>query len=397
MLATKILFILVILICAAFYILYVWNFSLVLLIVFVTLPVLMFLTSLISKLMLKADFAVKEKTSPKNSDFSVQLCVANRGIIPVGRAEACIEYYNIFNNKISSFEMGFPIQALNTQRITFQLSSRYCGVIKIRTAYIRITDPLHLFSFKACRGVNTEIAVIPEAHEIGGSVSITDRVNEESEMFSENRPGDDPSEVFDLRDYIPGDKLNRIHWKLSSKKDDLIVKDYSLPVDVPSLVFLDLKCYEDSEYTLPLFDTLIDSLVSVSQFMLENERPHRIVYYNAKKGDFDEIDVLSPEVLPVLVRKIIFSIKDNLFCELPEKYFSTEMQTQLSSFTFITSSKKTTVLEYIDDETDADFKNAVVVVSSPAEAAAVPDGYSSLHVIPVVIGRITAGIRDIEL
>lgn len=397
MVLTKILFLILIVICVFFYILYVWNFSLILLIIFVTLPVVMFVTTLITKHMIKAEFAVQNKTTPKNSSFPVQLCVTNKSIFPIGKAEAHIEYYNIFNNQINEFELLFPVQARNTQRITFQLSSKYCGILKIRSAYIDIYDPLRIFRFRTGKNVQAEIAVMPEIHEVNGAISYTDRESEESSVFSESTAGDDPSEIFDLRDYINGDKLNRIHWKLSSKKDELIVKEYSMPVDVPCMLFLNLKCYEDSEYTLPVFDTLVETLISISQFMIENERIHTVVYYNAETRDFSEVNITSPEILAATVRNLILSISDNLYCEPPERYFQVNSNISLSSFTFITSVPDTPVLHYIEENVDADIRNAVVVVKSPESAAEACSGLSELNTVPVVIGRITSSIKDIEL
>ena len=69
----------------------------------------------------------------------------------------------------------------------------------------------------------------------------------------------------------------------------------------------------------------------------------------------------------------------------------------LSSFTFITSVPETNILEYIDDNVDADILNALVVVASPEEAAKVSAGYPNLTTIPVIIGRISSSVKDIEL
>ena len=397
MLLTKILFTVLIFICIAFYILYLWDFALVLLIIMVTLPIIMFITTLYTKRKLNVEFAVKDKIAAKNESFPVQLVVTNNSIFPVGKAEAHIEYYNIFNNQITDFELYLPIQSRNSQRITFQISSKFCGIINIQTDKIVIFDPLRIFKFNIARNISTKIAVLPEGHEIEGTVCYTDRINEESDHFSENRPGDDPSEVFDLREYIPGDKLNRIHWKLSSKKDEFIVKEYSLPIDVPCAVFLDLKCYEDNDYTLPVFDTLVETLLSVSKFLVENERPHKIIFYNAKQKCFDEKEINDPEILGDVIKELIFSINDNLYCEPPENYFSEKPISSLSSFTFITSAIESAAFQYLDDEADADIKNAVIVVKNPEDSAKIQTDSSSLRIIPVVIGRISASIKDIEI
>lgn len=393
----KLLFIILILVCAAFYVLYVWDFSLVLLIVIASLPVIMFTALLITKKLISVKFAVKSTTVSKNETFDIQLCVENKSILPIGKAEAFIEYYNIFNNQINCLELHFPIQALNNQRVTFQLSSKFSGMLKIKCAYINIYDPLRIFRFRIGKNIREEIAVLPEGHEINGIVTTSDRLDCESQTFSEHRPGDDPSEVFDLRDYIPGDKLNRIHWKLSSKKEDFIVKDYSCPIDSSAVIFLDLYCNEDSEYTLPVYDTLLELLVSFSQFMLENERVHTIVYYNYMEKEFVNRTISGIDTLSAAVNELIQSLSDDLYAAVPDDFFAVSGNGPYTSFTFITAEINEKLLEYIDEEVDADIKNAVITVKTPESYANINSSFSSLNPLPVIIGRITSSIKDIEL
>ena len=396
MLLTKILFAVLIIICAVFYILYVWDFALVLLVVMLVLPIILFATTYITSRCIKADFALKDNTVSKNTTFPVQLCVENTSIFSIGKAEARIEYYNVFNNSISTFDIFMPIQPSNSQRMTFQISSQYCGILIVRLAHITIYDPLRLFKFRICRNIQTEITVLPEFHEVTGEVTEYDRVDDESEVYSEHKPGDDPSEVFGLREYIDGDKLNRIHWKLTSKKNKFIVKDYSLPVDVPSTVFLDLKCYEDSDSTLAVFDTLIDTALSVSQFLINNERMHNLIYYNGKKNCFVQRCIKDASDLSDLVGEIITSFNDNLFCRKPEEFFA-DNDLSASSFTFISSTSDNNILSFICDEIDADFRNAMIVVKSSAEGERIKVVDEKMTVVPVVVGGISASVKDIVI
>ena len=397
MLPMKIFFAVLIIVCAVFYVMYLWDFALVLFIIMLAMPIFMFIFGYAAKKKMKVEFSLSENSVMKNQEFPVRLNIENGSIFPIGKAEAVIEYYNVFNNQIHSFKLLMPVQAKNDQSVSFKLSSKFCGIVKIRCAYVNVFDPLRLFRFRTGKNTGTEIAVIPEGHDITGNISYTDRVNEESDKFSDVQAGDDPSEVFDLRGYIAGDKLNRIHWKLSSKKDEFIVKEYSLPVDVPSVIFLNLRCYEDSEYTLPIFDTLMETFISISKFMLENERAHTVIYFNENQGFFTERTVSDTGELAEVVSELIFSISDNLYCELPEVYFSENPNLSLSSFTFVTSVPDTEILSYIDENIDADFKNAAVVVKNYDEAAKIGNRYSEIREIPVVIGRVSTSIKDIEL
>ncbi len=397
MLFTKILFIILIIICAAFYVLYIWDFSLVLLIVIASMPVIMFVMLSITKKLLSVGFSVKDHTFAKNEPIEIQLCVENRSIFPIGKAEALIEYYNVFNNEIDALELHFPIQARNSQRVTFQLSSKFCGVIKIRTAYLMIFDPLRIFKFRLGKNISEDIVVIPQGHDISGTVIASDRVNDESLVFSEHKPGDDPSEVFDLREYEPGDKLNRIHWKLSSKKDDFIVKEYSLPIDSPVKLMLNLCCKENSEYTLPIYDTLIESLVSISQLLIENERIHTIVYYNGALDEFTESVITDTDSLAEAMRELIMSVNDNLQFKRPDEYFDEYGADGLTSFTYITAEEDERITSYIDEELDADIKNVVQIVKSNDLSSFEEIQYSSLNIIPVMVGRISSSVKDMEL
>lgn len=397
MIITKIVFLLMIIICVMFYILYLWDFALVLLVVIAVLPVIMFIMALILKHTVKADIVIKDQAVPKKHPFPVQLCVTNKSFIPIGKAEARIDYYNIFSNQITTFYLDMPVQAKNTQKVTFQLSSKFCGIVNIRTEYINIYDPMRLFRFKTAKKVSANVSIMPELHEISGTVNFSDRSSEESNVFSEFKSGDDSSEIFDLREYNNGDKLNRIHWKLSSKRDDLIVKEYSLPVDVPSVIFINLKCYEDSDYTLPVFDTLIETLFAVSQFFIENERIHKIVFYSAKSKEFTEKIIASPEDIAETARELVCSFNDDLVCQEPDVYFSVNNGGPLSSFTYITSSENDTAFSYINEKIDADIKNAAVIVKSPSSASNISDGDLGINIVPVVIGRISSSIKDIEL
>ncbi len=395
MLLMKIFYAILIIVCIIFYVMYLWDFALVLLITVIAIPIILFVAMLIAKHSISVDFSVKEDTVMKNESFPVLIKILNRSIIPVGRAEAHIEYGNVFSGELDDFILYLPIQARNEQSVVFQLRSGFCGIADVKCSGIYIYDPLKIFRFRVSGSNSIKIAVMPECHEISGQVMYTDKVKDESDIFSEHKPGDDPSEIFDLRGYNPGDKLNKIHWKLSSKKDEFIVKDYSLPIDVPCTVFLDLKCQEGSGFTLPVFDTLVESLVSISQFMIENERIHTIVYYNFKSGSFEEKRICDADSLTAAIREMILSLDCTKMCQSAEHYFVEHTGFSLSSLVFITSRPDPAVMGYIDDNIDADIKNAVVVLS--AEKEDIPAAYSGINIIPVVMGKIASSIKDIEV
>ncbi len=397
MVIMKIFFAFLILVCFVFYVMYLWDFAVVLLIVIMAIPVLMFVMGLVARHSIHAQMILGSSSATKKRSFTVQLVIENSCIFPVGKAETNIEYFNCFDGKKNSFRLLLPIQGRNSQSVAFKLNSKFCGMINIRCSHITIFDPLKIFRFKVPCNAVREIAILPEGHEIGGQVCFTDRINDESSFFSEHKPGDDPSEIFDLRGYNPGDKLNRIHWKLSSKKDEFIVKDYSLPIDIPCTVFLDLTYENSSEYAMPVYDTLVETLISMSTFLLENERCHSVVFFNARKKCFTEKNIKDMDSLAEAVQTLISSASHNIPCQSPSVWFTDKGALSLSSFIFISAAPEQAVMEYIDDSVDADIKNALLVAPSADKAVGMAVGYANICAIPVVIGRISSSIKDIEV
>jgi hypothetical protein len=146
-----------------------------------------------------------------------------------------------------------------------------------------------------------------------------------------------------------------------------------------------------------MYDTLLEALVSVSQFLIENERVHTIVYYNAAERQFTKRLIDSENALSSAVYELIMSIRDDLSEEVPETFFYNGCDDGFASLTFITAEQNEDLLTFIDEETDADIKNAVIIKKNADESACNSGIYSRLNVHSVVIGKIASSIHDMEL
>ena len=85
----------------------------------------------------------------------------------------------------------------------------------------------------------------------------------------QNRKGNDPSEIFDLREYAPGYDVRSIHWKLSGKLDKLVVKEASDPSHYQVVLMPDLGLEElENEKTLQQLNTAIALFASVGEQLI---------------------------------------------------------------------------------------------------------------------------------
>lgn len=395
MLMMKILFIILIITCIFFRILYIWDFSIILLAISCIIPTIFFIWTVYLKYTLKINFSVSEKTTEKGKPFTVTLNIKNNSIFPVSKAEAVIEYQNTINGNINEVELYFPIQSRNAQKIEFQLTSKFCGKIKIRSGYVTIYDPIRLFKARTAKNIETEITVMPTYKEINGYILDSSYVDEESNKFSQTRTGDDPSEVFDFHEYHTGDKPSRIHWKLSSKKDEFIVKDLSMPINEKTILFPDIRCYEDSEYTLPVFDTIMESLMTLSVFLLENEHPHYILCYDSTTKNFNNIYIDDIKILYDFILRTVNNadIKNS---ENPVKsFFEKNPEISCSSFTCISHEADFETMMYLNQCVSSQIKNLVFVSGNGIEKN-IPD-FDEINILTVTAGKISSSMSGIEL
>jgi hypothetical protein len=91
--------------------------------------------------------------------------------------------------------------------------------------------------------------------------------SDDSEAYSQERPGADLTETFQIREYTPGDSPKQIHWKLSGKLDRLIVRDPGLPISKNVLVFWE-RTGENQDPAI--IDTQAEVVISLCRSLVDN-------------------------------------------------------------------------------------------------------------------------------
>lgn len=123
----------------------------------------------------------------------------------------------------------FMYISAHTKEVEITLPLEYCGEMKIQCVDIMLQDLLKLFRRKIKSFEPVETIVYPRGVNVMVEMSRTTIGAPRDEGRMQNRKGNDPSEMFDIREYVPGDDIRSIHWKLSGKTDQLILRESSEP------------------------------------------------------------------------------------------------------------------------------------------------------------------------
>ena len=101
------------------------------------------------------------------------------------------------------------------------LTGTHCGGITARVEKPRVYDYLGLFAFRVRKTEEKTLLVRPVALEI----SLPETLNRYAAQGWQPKFGGGFAENHELRLYRPGDSLNQVHWKLSAKTGNLILRE----------------------------------------------------------------------------------------------------------------------------------------------------------------------------
>ncbi len=95
------------------------------------------------------------------------------------------------------------------------------------------------------------------------------------------RAMEDPSSPSDFRNYQPGDPLKRIHWKMSARKQEIMIRQFEEPALPDALVMMDTSPPEmpadmDVSRLGFLQDSILETAASVVSCQISHENPVRL-------------------------------------------------------------------------------------------------------------------------
>lgn len=280
-------------------------FIFILLLFFSIFPIFSFILLILSYRRIAVDFEIPHEIT-KSEAALINFTLNNSSFFPVSGAVLYLTCRNNLTGKENDIKMFCAIGNKNATRISFAVSDMNAGRISIILNKIKACDFLGLFSLS--KNINNEKSglIYPEIYEVKIDMQHQTEINGDGEHYSQIKKGQDVNDIFALREYIPGDEIRKIHWKLSAKQSKFIVRDFGLSLNYPILLLLEIfnNKNENSDKAL---DACVKTLVSISQSLIEKGICHNIAWYDSASErlvvkeieSLDALEVYLPELLSV--------------------------------------------------------------------------------------------------
>ncbi len=224
--------------CVIFSAAYRSRISAVLLIAALAYPLVALALTAISLYTLSVRFAEKRAVHEKNEQFELPLMLHNHFIFPYAPAELdCLLPDNdtgLFLHK----QVYVCVSPLKNMRIFVPCMHRYRGSYTAQIMRMSVYDPLKIIRLTRRLEAAQQLIILPRKIllEDLGIVSGGD-----NGAAPEQRRSTDREDLSHVREYMEGDTVQLIHWKLTAKLDEMMVKQFDCTGDRRSFLLCDFS------------------------------------------------------------------------------------------------------------------------------------------------------------
>ncbi len=232
--------------------------------------------------------------------LTVRIFLENRSVLPCLRFQCQMEQQNHFLHKKKKKWLQGSYAAHGENSYDYPFVAEDYGSYDVRLRRVRVYDLTGLLYFEKKVDSGGCVQALPQMQEMG--VHLTEAVRNffgDADVYDDYRPGDDHSELFQVRPFRKGDKIQSIHWKLSAKSQELLVKEDSLPKACPVVFLLDY-C-SGKQRGAQRVNAYLVIMSSISFSLMDAGCPHYAAWYSARNKDVIRVRVDGEESLYVFL------------------------------------------------------------------------------------------------
>ena len=156
----------------------------------------------------------------------------------------------------------------------------YRGLYHFGVQQLEVIDFLGLVKFKKKIDYDNYITVYPKFEEIKSFKGLLDGTGQiKSASLSRE---EDYTEISGVRKYDYADEMKKIHWKLTAKKNELLVKTYSSSSDNNVAIIMDLhNNLSENDNAVASEDKLISTALSLTHYSLGLNIHTKFIYHSS--------------------------------------------------------------------------------------------------------------------
>lgn len=205
-------------------------------------------------------------------EYSLIITAKNRSFIPILSCTVSLALNNFYYPNNISRQICFSIPSFGTEKITLPVTFVLCGCYTAEITKAEVKDMLAFSKGKVKSSPSYQFNVFP-TEENKTVTSVSNELSNDDNIESLKSPTG--TQIDGIREYMQGDLLKNIHWKLSAKADQLLVKEFYDSTE-DSIILL-------AELYKPALDSILTAAYTLSSQFIKYG--HRVYLCWANSGD----------------------------------------------------------------------------------------------------------------
>jgi len=215
-----------------------------------------------------------------------------------------LAFVSIDENNKNFFPIATNLNPFQKKVIKRNVLFKKRGIYTVGPITVKIKDPFSIFQMKKTVNRRYNIVVYPKVYDIAFDLPLALDIGG---FASRAKQFEDYTNLANLREYVDGDSLKKVHWRISAKLQKLYVKEYQHTALSEVVVLWDLykNHYKADDGTID--EMTAECVLSLVKYCLTNGIPVRLIDYDTNRSlaqcsrvkDFSIIKLLTLKLFPI--------------------------------------------------------------------------------------------------
>lgn len=205
----------------------------------------------------------------KNTKVLCRVAMKNNSLVPVPFISLELEISKLLDSENLYITTSLSKKEKIIREI--EVIPKHIGIGEINIKYFQLSSLFGLFKKKIDLGLDdNKVMILPQILESKGILNLVEETINSSEDNEEDYRNIKGEVGYDYKEYVAGEPLNRVNWKLSSKRNQLVIRKDSMVSKSKKVIVLDSYLLDTSEY-YNISDLLIEgALALANSIYIEN-------------------------------------------------------------------------------------------------------------------------------
>lgn len=222
----------------------------------------------------------------KNSKVGIVVEVKNPTVFYSTNVTLKVVLCNEFYGEKTEVCFHIPVHGQQKGKVCFPIEFQNCGKVRVVLEEVRILGILGIAEWRQRQKRTKEDIFYSCPTQMDWQKKLKKQEGAGARILQKNhqesmQKGNNFVEVSDIREYIPGDRMRDIHWKLSAKKEVLMVKEHRNLSDTRQIVLLELFDVK-SEQDHDTMEEVLELAVGVMRSFLAQGMGFELFWWNQK-------------------------------------------------------------------------------------------------------------------